>query len=237
MATVIKAGDAVRIAKRLTTIDLADHVAEARAVLEQAEREAARIVAVARRDAARLLEEARQEGGRLGRREGHEAGRTAGFEEARGEALERFDREQAQVVAAMQGAVAEMDAMKEGLAVAAERDLLEFATGVARKLTFAIGTLHREAALENLRRALALVGSSTELTIRANPDDVDAMGRFAASALRRAERSPAVHIVADDAIAPGGCRVETAASEIDATLETQMNEVVSLLLGKGNGDA
>lgn len=237
MSTVIKAGEAGTIGVRLTTIDLADHVAEARGFLERAKRESARIVADARREATRLFEESRKEGDERGHREGLEEGRTAGREQARAEAMERFDREHSHIVAAMVRAVADMDAMKEGLAVAAERNLLEFAVSVARKLTFDIGELHREAATENLRRAVALVTTATDLTVSVHPADVDSIRTFAASVLTRVASSSAVSIVPDASMAPGGCRVETASTQIDATLETQVEEMLSLLLGKRAEDA
>jgi flagellar assembly protein FliH len=232
MSSVIKAGEAGKIGKRLTTIDLADHVAEARAFLEKAKRESARIVADAKREATRLFEEARREGHERGHAEGLEEGRAAGREQAHVDATARFDREHADVVAAMTQAVGDIEAMKEALAVEAERDLLEFAVSVARKLTFDIGELHREAGVENLRRAVALVGTATDLTVHVHPDDLDSIRTFADSVLARTAASSAVNIVSDDSLAPGGCRVSTASTQIDATLETQVEEMLSLLLGK-----
>jgi flagellar biosynthesis/type III secretory pathway protein FliH len=134
----------------------------------------------------------------------------------------------------MEQALTEIDQIKEDLAVAAERDLLEFAVAMAARLTFAIGALHRESAMQNLRRALLLVGSKSDLTVRVHPDDLASMETFAESVVKKMGTARAVNLVPDTTVAPGGCTVGAAEIEVDASLETQIDEMVSLLLGKKN---
>lgn len=231
MSTVIKAGQAGRVLQRLSTVDLADHLAEARAVLTDAERRAAQIIAHAERDAERLREEAHQGGYQAGHDQGYAEGTATGHQAGLQESVARFDEQQSALVSAMDRVIAEIDALKQDLAIAAENDLLEFAVSVARRLTFAIGELYPESATENLLRALRLVGSKTDLTVRVHPQDVAAMKTFAESVLQRMDGSRAVNLVADDSVAPGGCRVQSAQAEVDASLETQVDEMVALLLG------
>jgi flagellar biosynthesis/type III secretory pathway protein FliH len=129
----------------------------------------------------------------------------------------------------MEAAISQIDAMKEDLRIAAEKDLIDFAVSVAGKLTFAIGRVHKEAAQANLQRALSLVASGTDLTVRVNPDDAASMETFAKSVLSRVDASRAVAIVTDETLAPGGCQVMAGKTEIDASLETQVAEMVALL--------
>ena len=105
MSTVIKLGEAGKVLKRLTTVDLADHLAEARAVIEKAQRRAAQIVMQARHEGERESALSRQAGSETGYREGYAAGETAGYQAAHNEALERFTREQSLVVGSLQGAL------------------------------------------------------------------------------------------------------------------------------------
>ena len=237
MATVIKAGQSGAVRRQLVTVDLADHLAEARSVVEQAQRRAVEIEHRAQRERTQTLEEARtqghKEGYEAGQAEGIQCGREAAFEEA----MERFQREHAVVVEDLQRVIDALDGMHEELRLAAGHHLLNFAVGVARKLTFDVGVHHREAAAANLDRALRLLGTKTSVTVRAHPDDVASLETFAASALSRIEQSRSVRIVADDGIAPGGCTVATEGTEIDATLETQTTRLVSLLLGEEAEDA
>lgn len=232
MSTVIKANQAGHILRRLSTVDLADHLAEARSVIEEARRQASTIVSEAKREAARALVEAKRSGYDVGHKNGIEEGREAGRQAAHAESIDRFDRQQVQLVSTMQQAIADIDLMKEDLRIAAERDLLEFAVMIASKLTFDIGRSHREAAVENLKRALRLVGSKTDVTIRVHPDDIASMKTFAAGTLEQTHASRSVEIVPDESFAPGGCVLDSDKTSVDARLETQIEEIVSLLLGR-----
>jgi len=232
MSTVIKAGHAGKVVRRLTTVDLADHLAEAQAAIEEAQRRAAQIVTQAKHEADRAIAVSRKTAEEAGRREGYAAGMAEGYAAAHDEAVERFNREHANVVAGLQHAIAEFDRVKEELRITAGRDLLDLAVLIARKLTFAVGSMHREAAAANLERALSLVGLKTDLSIWVHPDDLASMETFAPTVAEKVNASVAVRIAADESIAPGGCIVRTDRVEVDATLDTQVDEIVTLLLGE-----
>ena len=236
MSTVIKAGEAGRILRRLSTVDLADHLAEARAVIDEAKRRGVQIVARAEEAARRALDQARDEGRQAGYLEGYAEGSAIGKQEAFDAAQETFAREHASVVEALRSAITQFDEMKGELCSAAMRDLLDFAVLVASRLTFAFGEVHREAAAENLRRAVSVVGLKTDLTVRVSPVDVATMRTFAASLLQEAEATTAVWIVEDPSLAPGGCVVRNDRSAVDASLETQVAEMASLLTGSAFDD-
>jgi flagellar biosynthesis/type III secretory pathway protein FliH len=68
------------------------------------------------------------------------------------------------------------------------------------------------------------------VTIHAHPDDLAAMKTFAAASLEQVNSAQVIDFVADDSLDPGGCRVTTGQTQVDATLETQIDEIVSLLL-------
>ncbi len=232
MGTVIKVGESSHVLRRLSPVKLTDHLAEAHAVLDEARHEAREIAAEARRKSVTERADVRESGRQTGYDEGYAEGTTAGYKAAHDEAVQRFEKEQADLSGALKGAFTEIDSMKRELAIAAERDLLEFAVLLAEKLTFAIGSTRSESVIENVRRSLRVVGSQTDLVIRVNPKDKQSLEVFADSVLRQAEGSSSVSIVADEAIRQGGCTVKTAGTSVDARLETQVDEIVALLLGK-----
>lgn len=237
MSTVIKAKESGPILKRLSTVDLADHLAEARAVVEAAQRRAAQTIADAEVQVDSALEEARKSGHDAGYKQGYAEGTRAGHQTARDESIQQFKQEHGNIVADFQRAISEIDSMKQDLQIQAEKGLLDFAVLVATKLTFMIGRMHRESAVENVKRAIRLVGSKSDVTIRIHSRDIAAMEMFADSVIRRADASRVVNIVTDDSITPGGCKVESGCTHVDATLETQVDEIVSLLIGGEADDA
>jgi len=117
------------------------------------------------------------------------------------------------------------------LQLAGNERLLRFAVRLAQRLTFDIGAVNSGAATANLQRAIDVLGSTVDLTVRAHPRDVAALRTFAAGVTAHVARSCALRLVEDAMIAPGGCVVQSNASEIDATLETQTAELSALLLG------
>ena len=127
--------------------------------------------------------------------------------------------------------------MKDHLRIKAERDLLDFALDLARRLTFAFGVAHRESAIENLRRALVIVGNKSDVVVRVHPKDLDAMKDFASGAVERLNNSHAIKLVEDESIEPGGCDVTNEDTHVDATLDTQLEEMMSCLLGAPDQDA
>ena len=115
-------------------------------------RQAEQIVEGAKRYAVKVLEESQAKGREAGYKEGYTAGREQGHRDAHTDSIARFDQQHASIVSDMQQTIESIDAMKADLRITAESDLLDFAIRFASKLTFRVGELHREAAIENLRR-------------------------------------------------------------------------------------
>jgi flagellar assembly protein FliH len=231
MSTVIKKGEKGELLRRLVSFDLADHLAEARQVVAAAEREAQRIVAQAKRDSVRMRNEAQQ----LGQDQGRRAGLAEGLDEGRArglvEATERFNTEHAGLAASMAAVIESIDAQKRDLLIQANRDLLEFAVALAHKVTRGIGEVNRQVALASAEEALRLVGKQTDLTVRINPRDVDTMQRFATELADKLGEKQHLTITEDESIAPGGAVVIAGGMEVDASIETQLEQVTALLLG------
>jgi flagellar assembly protein FliH len=233
MSTVIKAGETYKLVKQPTTIDLADHLAEADKVVQAAREEAREFVNRARREAAAALKAARDDGYARGHAEGRRAGEEAGEAHALAEARQRFTDQHASLVEALGAALEELDARKRDLLIEARHHLLDFAIAVARRVVHRVGELHPEAAAANLEAALRLVSDRTDVAVRLNPADAAAIQQFGGELFERTRRIEHIAIVEDDSVAPGGCVVRAGDTQIDATIETQMDEMVRVLLGEG----
>jgi flagellar assembly protein FliH len=231
MATVIKKGDNGELVRRLASFDLADHLAEARHVVASARREGQRILAEATAEADRIREAAEGEGYRAG----YGAGQIKGLEEGRAEALreatERFNESHAELADSMAAVIESFETSKQDLLIEANRDLLEFAVALAAKITRQVGEMDRQAALANTEEALRLVGGRTDLTVRVHPRDGETLRQFASAVAEQAVGKRHVTVVEDESIAPGGAVVTAGGMEIDASLETQLEQITRLLVG------
>ena len=81
-----------------------------------------------------------------------------------------------------------------------------------------------------MARALALVHERSNIAIHINPIDLSALEQFGETELHSLTGGRDVRLIADASLARGGCVVRTPRTEIDASLETQIEEIVSLLL-------
>ncbi len=232
MGTVIKAGTIGRIKKRMETLRLNDHMAEARAVIQRARETANSILREAHEEAAILTKEAGergyQDGHVLGREAGHEVGRKESFEEGKNE----FRAEQDLLVSSLSEMLSRTQAEKQALLDRAERDLLSFAVMLSRRITKEAGVADRDVVIRNAREAIEHIGDFTDLTIRVNPVDVARMEIYAGSLAEQLGRLTHMRVMQDEKIVPGGCIVETPETHVDATLDAQFSQAASLLLGE-----
>lgn len=163
-------------------------------------------------DLAALEREAFTKGYAQGERAGAEAGA------ARAEAMLR---RLAQTLEDLQG-------LRRELVRRTERDVVELALAIARRV------LHRELALDHdlllalARVALDRLGDVATASIRLHPDDyaLAMTGRGAPSA-----QAHGVQIVADPAVHRGGCVVQSEFGSVDVGVAAQVDELSHALLG------
>jgi len=233
MATVIKAAaQDPRLIRRLETVSVSDHLAEAHMVLERSREEARRMLREAQADGVRIRKEASEQGYEEGFRRGYEAGKQTGHEDAYTEAQKRFEADQTQTLAALAAVMEEWAQRKRDLLIDARQDVVRFAARLAEKVTRQVGAVHAESAAANLEAALAMVEKATDVVAHINPADRQTIEKFGAALDGRLRSAANFAIVEDAAVAPGGCRVTTADAEIDATLDTQIARIVELMVSQ-----
>jgi flagellar assembly protein FliH len=233
MARVVKARDTQGPQEAdLAIRNLADLAAEARSVLLDARRDAARIVADARSQAEEACRAAAEtgyaEGLARGRNDAYADGHQQGLAEARKAAAE----EAAELIPLARKLVEALPAARAELVHQARCRMLEFALELAAKIVGCVAARNVEAAQENLRKALEHADCGAGAIVKVNagqlarleeclPDLIDALGR-----------TGEVELVGDEALSPGSVRLIAGQGEIDATIETQLANVAEALLGR-----
>ena len=174
--------------------------------------EAERLVAEARAAAERELAAARDEAERLRRKaelEGREKGLGAVTELLVGARL----------------ATAKARANAEG-------DLRALAVRIAEKILGRELALDGNAVVDVAAEALRHVGEPRELVLRCSPDDLAALERGKPRLIERCRAAQALSFSPDDAIARGGCIIETELGVVDARLSTQLEAIERALRGE-----
>jgi flagellar assembly protein FliH len=164
-------------------------------------------------------------GYRAGYREGLEAGRAAAASEARAAAV-RLDQAMAALSAAASGL-----AQRRALELAGLEDTI--ATVAVDLAAAVIGRELQVAAspgADALARAMALVPAGSPVVARLHPADAELV--LSSSASGNTVVPPAVTIVPDPRVEPGGCLLDVGDAQIDAQLGSALDRARAALLGE-----
>jgi len=194
-------------------LDLADVPADPPSRGPSLRGEAARIIADAKRQAERLRREAVAQG----RREGQRA--------AREESARRQDEQCATLVPTLNHLVDELRHARQDWLAHWEKTAVGLAVAIARRVLRRELAAHPEVSPELVREALELAAGNGRVRVLLSPADHRSLGpRLADLAGRLGELGP-VEVSADEAISPGGCRVETRFGIIDQQFEAQLARI------------
>ncbi len=151
--------------------------------------------------------------------EGFSQGERAGQEAAAARA-EQVLRRLAQTIEELQG-------LRTDLLQRAERQVVQLAIAIARRIVHRELQLDRELMTAMTRVALDRLSDAGAATIRLHPEDY-------AATVTRTGASPygsTVSVVADSVVRRGGCMVQSDLGAIDLCLESQIQELADALLG------
>ncbi|MBV7544139.1 flagellar assembly protein FliH [Acidovorax sp. sic0104] len=124
--------------------------------------------------------------------------------------------------AALQTFEASLDDMQQQMA----QQLLELACDIARQVVRQELSVNPNALQPVVREAVnMLVTEGRPAMVRLNPDDMEAM----AQPLREEMDGPGVQWLADAAVAPGGCLVESAGTVVDGSLDKRWQRAIAAL--------
>ena len=188
--------------------------AEAAALMEKTRQEMAQLEEETSRNCSQLEKEAYDEGFKRGEADGVAAGEQ--------KALPLVDR--------MSALVEELRTFKSRLLVQHEQEIVKLVFAICQKITQCEIALDNRVIQEVVRQTLQRTSEKKELTLHLHPDDVTAIEALQAESEGTSkDLLGKVSLCADASVTPGGCLVETPHGEIDATLETRLNQVYESL--------
>jgi len=163
---------------------------------------------------------------KAGREEGYAVGYAEGKTKARNENADLQARLRA-IFASLGGVFADFDEQ-------AERELVHLSVVFAQQLVRRELHIDPGELVPVVRESIGLLPSaSRDIRVHIHPDDAP----FVQDALRGGEFDGGIKLVEDPLVSRGGCKVDTDASRIDATLETRLAALAArVLVGERDGD-
>lgn len=176
----------------------------------------------------RMHEEARAAGHDEGYAAGEQAGREAGYQAGHEEGLRAGYAEgktRAEEEATRLGALIQaLDTAVGGIDAEISEEVLALAIEIARQMVQHTLLERPEAVVETVRSALAQLPQN-HAQIRLHPDDAALVREHLGEQLAHAGQ----RVVEDATVTPGGCRIDSPAAHIDATMETRWRRILQNL--------
>ena len=122
--------------------------------------------------------------------------------------------------------IEELGGLRQTLIQETEREMVQLALTLARRVVHREVTLDPELAAALAHVALERLGTTTPATIRLNPEDYTVVAQDSAR-----WGGQTVTVVPDPSISRGGCLVDSAFGSVDATIERQFDELSRALFG------
>jgi flagellar assembly protein FliH len=169
------------------------------------------------------------EGYALGLEEGKKQGSETAYADTFAQAKKDFAAQIQQVQTALAASLGKFEAERDQMITSAQQELLTLALAVAVKITHKQFEVDPSVVVENVKAAVGLVASRTSAVLRVNPGDIDKFQNLNAEKLQELFNLQHVRMIKDDAVAPGGCIVQSDNGQIDAQLTTQIESIIAHL--------
>ena len=154
-----------------------------------------------------------------------------GFAQGEKDGMDLGLKKQEAILQHFQRIIAEIQNQKKILWAQQERDLVKLVSTILRKLLRREIPCPEEVIRQTLREAFRLAEDCKPIQVHLHPRDYDyLMARPDQLSLAMSEReSGEIRFLSDPSILRGGCFLETAYGDIDATMEGQLEEVLATL--------
>lgn len=122
-------------------------------------------------------------------------------------------------------ALTEIGRLREGLLKNSTGDMVRLVTVIAEQVIQAEIATRPEFVLETLKRALKHALKADEYHVRVHPDDLAVVTENKPLFLASISGLKSIRFEDDPAVAPGGCLVESRLGQVDATIDSQLEEI------------
>lgn len=152
-----------------------------------------------------------------------------GFEQGERDGLEMGQKRVEAILHQFKNILREMEQQREALYHLYEEEMLQLVFSLSKKIIHHEISINPEIILKTLQEAIKYLVVQKRVVIHLNPVDYQYL-------LTQSEKFPLalgdqgkVKLMEDPSITRGGCLLETPYGKIDATLESQFEEIVSLI--------
>jgi flagellar assembly protein FliH len=191
---------------------------------DEMERHASGYLDTVRAAAAKIVAQAKQEADSI-RKNAHRDGQQAAVEAARKLLEKDVARQLESLIPAVRAAIDNLAQARADCLRNWEQNIVHLAAAIAARVIRGELTRQPEIPARLVHEALELATGSPQLTVRLHPHDHAALASHVTAISAELNRQASTQIVADPAITPGGCRIDTQFGSIDQQIESQLARI------------
>jgi flagellar assembly protein FliH len=152
-----------------------------------------------------------------------------GFAQGEKDGLELGQRRIETILTQFKEILLEIEGQRKDLYKAFEKEMLLLVLDISKKVIRHELKLHEDIILASLQGAIQYVVDRRKLVVHLNPVDYQYLLAHPEGLPLPLDEAGAVKVIEDQSVTRGGCFLETSFGEVDATIESQFNEIVRLI--------
>ncbi len=153
------------------------------------------------------------------------------FQRGRQEGTTAVESKLDSTLQALTQALEEVNRLREAVARNSSKDMLRMVMAISEQVIRSSLDVKPEIVLSVIENALQSSVQADSYRIHVSPQDLELVNQQKPLFLASISGMKNILISSDAAISPGGCRVESDFGDVDATIETQLEEIRKLLVG------
>jgi len=161
-----------------------------------------------------------------------ELARTEGYSEGLARGHEAGLAETEAATSALRMALDDLNSQREELARNVEHDAVELALGLAAQILAGALDVQPERILDTVAGALRRIVERRRIVIVVNPDDLETVSAAIGELTAKAGGIELCEVHADRRVGRGGSMVRTLESEVDVTVQTQLERAREVIAGE-----
>ncbi len=165
-------------------------------------------------------------------KEGFDSGEEKGIAQGEAEGLKEIEIDWKNLMNESEMIVKELQTSRMGILNASQEEMLRLVISFAKAVIKVEPLAQQDIILENIKQALYGISDVDKIIMKINLRDKAMCEAHKEKILSRLSGVSELQIIEDSTLSPGGVKIETGVSTIDATLETQARALEKALLDK-----
>jgi len=179
-------------------------------------------------DAEKQANEIKESAQKNGYDEGYEKGYYDGLAKAKSEIEQKFSSLITNLQSIVQSALEE----KNKIINSTEDDIIDLSAAIAKKIVNSELSTNKKAIINLVREAIKKLEDKEKIIIYTHPSDLDLIKSHREEFKELVDTIDALHILPDELLEPGECRLESKSEIIDTDINYQLGEIKKKLRSK-----